>query len=1195
MLGQILQNRYRIEEELGKGGMGVVYRAYDITLGRDVALKVVSDNGLGAQGQMRLLSEAKATARLNHNNIVTVYDAGEAGAQPFIVMELVVGESLRERGLDLSQALNYCAQVCDALESAHQHGIIHRDLKPENVLVTESGVAKLMDFGLAHHADGPHLTGDGDIVGTITYLAPELLMGGQPSVQSDLYALGVMLYQFATGRPLFEGGDLIQQLTQHLHVSVVPPSTHNPEIPASLETLILRLLAKKPKDRPASAAEVGDTLRALTQETVDSGLYRLPDNPVLLLNRVVRGRLVTREREMAEISSHWQRTVAGQSGLVLVAGEPGIGKTRLVTELMTRVELERGYAFLGACYAEGNAPYGPFAQIIPELLQSLPSELVETSLNDVVRAELVQLVPSLAARFPGAQANPQIDLQAGQLRAFDCVTQLLSLAASQKPLLLVLDDVHWADSGSLALIRHILRRRSLRILVVMAYRETDLSEMRALNEILSELGRDDGTLRIKLTRLNREQTEELLASMFAEAVSPDFLDVIYRETEGNPFFVEEICKALIDSGQLTRAAGRWQRPSAGDIRVPQNVRTAIESRLSRMPENVQDVLRQASIFGREFEFATLLGLTGQTEDDLIDALEYAEHAQLIYELKDRREGMSGPDVCFAFTHALIPSSIQDGISTLRRQRMHRKALSALMDVRPDAYDRLAYHASQGGDEVRAGEYFFLAGKNALARFAMREAIENLQQAAELEVEPSRQAEIWAGLGEAEFRTGKGKEGIAHLERAIESYLQQECYDKAASTLSLQIHAIWFSLSANQAVETASQWVERVSSWPDGLGVARLCHEIGRVFILAGRESDGLRLIERASSIASRENMLNLELHIEATHFLFKKSDLERITRVEAVIARAEQQDFIGDGLTRAFNNAAIVYYRLARFRDALTAQQKMYAVARKMGTREQELWSLATIGRFQTYLGHLDESGQTFAEMKSLLQSVNLPVLDAMYRGFEPLYRLMWMDPQTTLLDFQASYQRAVESSNLQELEISGGQYAEALLLAGEFEQACEPIAGALQTAIQREDVGHQFWLSALQVWALFETRKGHAEWEKESVECRANLQKLLPETLEPLANLYRLFYLAWESALRNDFAQAVTFFQQYAESEERAGRPWYCARGLSMAARFAKDSDPILARYLYQETLNTYQNIGATWYSQNVLRLIEEIDRASS
>ncbi len=199
----VLANRYRLDAELGQGGMGTVYRAHDLLLDRAVAVKVISDPGLGSAGQARLLHEARAAAKLNHPNIVSIYDVGAADASdgaPFIVMDLVEGQSLWQRGfLPLPEALGVARQICGALDHAHAHGIIHRDLKPENIVLTSTQTAKLMDFGLARSLDGPRLTEEGVVVGTFSYLAPEILMGQEATALSDLYALGVILYELTTG------------------------------------------------------------------------------------------------------------------------------------------------------------------------------------------------------------------------------------------------------------------------------------------------------------------------------------------------------------------------------------------------------------------------------------------------------------------------------------------------------------------------------------------------------------------------------------------------------------------------------------------------------------------------------------------------------------------------------------------------------------------------------------------------------------------------------------------------------------------------------------------------------------------------------------------------------------------------------------------------------------------------------------
>ncbi len=287
MLNTVLLSRYRIDSELGHGGMGTVYRARDTMLNRAVAVKVLNATGLGTEGKARLLAEAQAAAKLNHPNIVAVYDAGEAEGQPFIVMELVEGQTLRDfHPQNLDQTLALARQICAALEHAHANGIIHRDLKPENIIVqlpisnnqllltnhpASEPSLKLMDFGLARTVDSssPRLTEEGALVGTFTYLAPELLMGKPPSPQSDLYALGVMLYELTTGQAPFDGNNLATLVTQHLYAAPVPPRAHNPATPPALDALIVRLLSKQPDARPASAREV---MEALALETATTAL-----------------------------------------------------------------------------------------------------------------------------------------------------------------------------------------------------------------------------------------------------------------------------------------------------------------------------------------------------------------------------------------------------------------------------------------------------------------------------------------------------------------------------------------------------------------------------------------------------------------------------------------------------------------------------------------------------------------------------------------------------------------------------------------------------------------------------------------------------------------------------------------------------------------------------------------------------------
>jgi hypothetical protein len=548
---EILQNRYRLDQILGQGGMGTVYKGEDELLKRTIAIKLLSAKGLGTEGKARMLREAQSAALLNHPNIVTVYDAGEdmldveSGKTPFVVMELIDGQNLAEKPPeDLDQTLDIAVQLCSALAHAHKNDIIHRDLKPENVLLTEDGVAKLVDFGLARSLTS-RLTTEGTIAGTLSYMAPELALGQAFDGRVDLYSLGVMLYELTTGQLPFTADDPVSVITQHLYAPVVPPRAHKADLPAALDILIVKLLSKNPDDRPADAGEVLAQLKRIRPEDEASE----QEGQLTLLDRFVRGRLVSREDELAEARALWRRSMAGEGQMLLISGEPGIGKTRLTRELVTQVEVSGGLALIGECYAEGGGPYAPFAQIVRRSLSD--GQTFAGELPDHIMADLLNLSPNLWSRYPDVQKNPTLDPQLEQQRLFENMVGFCQIISQRAPLLIVIDDAHWADSGSLSMLRYLARRVARNpFMIVATYREVELDENLPFNQVLVDISRERLASRVKLSRFSKNETENLLATLFAEEITPGFLDGIYRETEGNPFFVEEVCKALAEDGQL---------------------------------------------------------------------------------------------------------------------------------------------------------------------------------------------------------------------------------------------------------------------------------------------------------------------------------------------------------------------------------------------------------------------------------------------------------------------------------------------------------------------------------------------------------------------------------------------------------------------------------------------------------------------
>jgi len=304
-----------------------------------------------------------------------------------------------------------------------------------------------MDFGLARSV-ASRLTSEGEITGTVFYLAPELALGQDFDGRADLYSLGVMLYELTAGELPFAKGDPLTVISQHIHATVVPPRSKNPKIPPLMEQLILQLLSKDPAERPETSSAVRQLLEAPSLLDPEAETERERS----LIARIMRGRFVGRSTEFKQAKALWAQAAAGQGQTLLISGEPGIGKTRLLRELVTHVEVSGGLALIGEAYEETGAPYAPFAQILRRTLQRAAQEGVQ--LSDINLADLLVLAPELRPSYPDVPSNPPLKPEAEQQRQFESVVALLSAVGERTPTLLAIDDAHWADSGSLALLRH---------------------------------------------------------------------------------------------------------------------------------------------------------------------------------------------------------------------------------------------------------------------------------------------------------------------------------------------------------------------------------------------------------------------------------------------------------------------------------------------------------------------------------------------------------------------------------------------------------------------------------------------------------------------------------------------------------------------------------------------------------------------
>ncbi|MGH2349835.1 MAG: protein kinase domain-containing protein [bacterium] len=789
MIGTLLSNRYRIDATLGEGGMGVVYRAHDTLLDRPVAVKALSPHLFSAEGLSRLLREAQAAAKLTHPNIVGVHDVVEVDGQRLIVMEYVEGETLREKSpLPWPAAVDVARQVCAALEFAHRSGITHRDIKPENIILTRDGLAKVMDFGLARSEGRSRLTETGMIIGTVAYMAPEQALSGQADARSDLYSLGCVLYEMVTGRVPFEADDPISIISMHINVPPVAPRFHAPEIPAALESVIFRLLAKDPTARYTSAAELGAVLGtafAPPEAPADTvaAVEAQPAGPSLL-EMMVRGRLVGRDHELAALKGSLESMLSGAGHTVLVAGEPGIGKTRLAAELLVFARLRGCVTSLGRCYEQEVAiPYLAVGEALRGLVRELDDERL-AALAGPHAAELVKVVPELTARMPAFQPSPALEPDQERLRLFEHVTVFLQSMAGVRPVVLLIDDLHWADAATLQLLRYVARNiRGDRILLLGTYRDVELDRTHPLGGVLRELNRERLFTRVLVRRLAPEHVAEMIGSILQtrQPVSGEFRDLIFRETEGNPFFVEEVLKHLAEAGALYLTEGRWERKQIGEIDVPQSVREVIRRRLDRLSGECVDVLTVASAIGREFDFDVLqaaLSSNGElihtdspsAGSRLLDVLEEGLDSQLLTEERVT-EG-----VRYNFVHSLVRETLYDGLSIRRKMLIHERIGEALERVYAQSLEDhaadLAHHFAQVGrsQAERVVRYALAAADRASQVYAHDEAAAFYRVARDMVARDDPQyADLTVRIGKTYIAQGRWREAAEALGEAYRAY------------------------------------------------------------------------------------------------------------------------------------------------------------------------------------------------------------------------------------------------------------------------------------------------------------------------------------------------------------------------------------------------------------------------------------------
>jgi len=452
--------RYAVLKKLGEGGKGIVYKARDTVLNRVVAIKMLKSAVTEGEPYSRFITEAQAVAKLNHPNIVSIHDIGKEDGKQFFVLEFVDGKS-PEGKCDIQVVLRIGIEVCSALQYAHSQGVLHRDIKPENVMITKEGIAKLMDFGLARILSQPGITQEGIIVGTVAYVAPENALGKGADARSDLYSVGALLYEMLTGGPPFPGEDPVKVIFGHVHDYPVPVAKLNSKVPSTLTDCVMKLLEKDPEKRYQTATDLLMALREIAgQLSEEMPIKSSTAVPVYRPTVMGEAALIDRIDEMCVIREAIDRAVRKEGGLVFVKGEAGIGKTRLTREASAYARL-RGMRVLNGRYpalftTNDIPPYVLWSEVIKQFAATSTPEQVWRVIG-LYPAEVCKVAPEISQKLASVPQSPPISPESEQRRLFEAISQFITNISRDAPLLVILDDLQWADQSSLLLLHYLAR------------------------------------------------------------------------------------------------------------------------------------------------------------------------------------------------------------------------------------------------------------------------------------------------------------------------------------------------------------------------------------------------------------------------------------------------------------------------------------------------------------------------------------------------------------------------------------------------------------------------------------------------------------------------------------------------------------------------------------------------------------------
>jgi tetratricopeptide (TPR) repeat protein len=795
--------------------MGIVYRAHDRLTGEIVALKqaLVPDTKLDfgskpIQGdsdtlRLGLALEFRALASLRHPNIISILDYGfDEKSQPFFTMTLLENAKTildYSRGLSSGAKLGFIVQTLEALSYLHRRGIIHRDLKPDNMLISPDGAVKLMDFGLSLSKTASTTTMYEGMVGTVPYMAPEILNDEDASVQSDLYAVGVLIYQLFLGKHPFEKNNVMA-----MALSALTDAPDTSGLEDSIAEIVEWLLAKQAKDRPRSA---DDVIRAISQIV---GATHMVESSAARESFLQASLFVGRDAEIGELRAALERALDGGVEFYLIGGEVGVGKSRLVRELQTRALVDGALVLIGQAVSDGGLPFHLWRQPTRHLALSV-------SLSDFQAGILKDVAPDIGDLIDrGIKDAPPLTETAYQRRLADALVDLFKQADT--PILLILEDLQWTRESILPLRQMLKARNQLsRIMVVGTYRNDERpglpEELPAMKSLI-------------LGRLDSEAIEALSVAMMGDAGKhPRVLDLLEKETEGNTFFMVEVVRAL------AQEAGRLS--DIDTVNLPAHVLTGgmrqiLQRRLERIPPAYQPLLQLAAVAGRQIDRALLRQAAPNAE---IDNWLYVSEAAAVLSVQDAQ---------WQFAHDKLREAVLQDTPGNQLSRLHQKIAEAIEAVYPndDSYDDvLLEHWRNAGNFDKEIDYLIpVATRMIYITIEYELACQLIERGlAQLPDDDPRRFKLLPSLASALQRRGESAQAEIVSKRALVQAEQGDDY--LALATSLNSVGVYATMRGDYA--EAQGYFERGYQIAQRIGekrlIGRFLNNLGNLADLQGQE------------------------------------------------------------------------------------------------------------------------------------------------------------------------------------------------------------------------------------------------------------------------------------------------------------------------------------------------------------------------